>query len=142
MGQSVVSSFTHANRHPDQNSLVPAVGISAGGDFMVFLYDCRNDVLLEIVPMPWINIGRQRFNAYGIFVLWLILHHRLFSKNIGKCEWIPRAQVVDIFKKFHSLEKYKSLQSINVAFWGKKASVYTEKVNWIRPPTDPDQHHH
>ena len=53
LGHAVVTSFVHGNRHPNQNPLVPAVGISClEGEVMALLYDCRKDALLLLLSLP------------------------------------------------------------------------------------------
>ena len=75
-------SFIHANRHPAQNALIPALGISGGsGEFIAALYDCRRDVLLHLKPVVWFHEGR--FMESAIFLLWLFLHHKIFLSRLA-----------------------------------------------------------
>ena len=114
----MVSSFTHGNKHPAQNGLVPAVGISGeGGEIMAILYDCHVDVMLKIFPLRWMNFGNKCYNMHGIFVLWLLLHHRLFLKNLADYARLPKAQVLKIFRQLGSLSMYQSLTNYKRAWW-------------------------
>ena len=50
-GQPVVASFIHRNRHPEQNALIPAIGLAGvDGHVMAVLYDCNTDRALHIHP--------------------------------------------------------------------------------------------
>ena len=56
VAQAVVSSHIHYNRHPSQNSLLPSVGISGDGRFVVVMYDCVLDVLVHTAIMPYVDL--------------------------------------------------------------------------------------
>jgi hypothetical protein len=70
VGHAVVALFIHSNKHLDQNALVPALGISGIlAEVMAILYDCREDVMLHISPLPWLDFSSKRFVEDGILVL-------------------------------------------------------------------------
>ena len=79
VAQTVVSSHIHYNRHPNQNPLIPAVGISGvNGELVAILYDCVRDLLFQVVALTWLDVSAGCLNTPVIFMLWLLLHHRLF----------------------------------------------------------------
>ena len=75
VAQTVVSSHIH-NRHPNQNPLIPALGIS--GKLVAIMYDCVKDMLFHVVALKSLDINERCFNPHAIFLLWLLLHHSLF----------------------------------------------------------------
>ena len=87
LAHAVVASFIHHNRHPDQNPLMLALGLSGvpegttwvgGGEVVALLYNCSTDLALRVEPLAWLDCMSQRLDSRGIFVMWIILHHRLF----------------------------------------------------------------
>ena len=52
IGNVVTYAFVHRKRHPDQNPLVPAVGISGSyGEMLLAFYDPVLDVLIHTRPL-------------------------------------------------------------------------------------------
>ena len=125
VGHAMVASFIHSNKHPDQNALAPALGISngIGAEVKAILYDCREDVMLHISPLLWIDFSSKRFVEDGILVLWLLLHHRPFLKNLAQCDTLPKARVVEIFDQSHSLTRYQSLVEFKICEWSGRSSL-------------------
>ena len=59
-GQAVVASFIHRNRHPEQNALIPAVGLEGlDGNVMAVLYDCNTDRAFNIHPQQWFDVDNR-----------------------------------------------------------------------------------
>lgn len=54
MAQAIVFSFLQNKKNKGilKTFLVPAIGI-CGKKLVIHLYDCLEDVLLEIFPLPW-----------------------------------------------------------------------------------------
>ena len=50
VGYAVVHSFICAQRHPNNNAMVPAICFAAeSGECCAAMYDCKQDILLLIV---------------------------------------------------------------------------------------------
>ena len=71
----IAFSYVYHSRHPDL-TLVPTILASNEG-FVVFLYDCKKDVLLKC-GLPW----KKKY----LLVLWAVLNHQLFlnSANVNE----------------------------------------------------------
>ena len=119
VAQSVVSSFIHNNRHPEQNPLIPSVGISTfERKVMAVLYDPNLDVLLISSKIKWLEEEEQCFSKPGVVFLWLLLHHQLFLKSLDACqEHLDKSGLVRIFDGHKALGAYKLLQSHNIHEW-------------------------
>ena len=112
-GHAVMMSFVHANRHPAQNALIPALGISGGsGEFIVALYDCHRDVLLHLV---WFREGK--FMESAIFLLWLFLHHKIFLSRLADVTEGYKSGLIEMFKKTGSLLSYQRLKRHDLFSW-------------------------
>ena len=51
---------------------------------------------------------------FGVFVLWLLINHKLFLKNFQE---FPKAGVEDIFQRAGVLHRYKSLTHTSIHQW-------------------------
>ena len=123
--QAVVSSFVHNKRHPDQNPLVPAVGISTLDGYMVsIMYDCKLDVLLTSSLIKWLDIDDKRLVKSGVVLLWLVLHHRLFLRELECKVELSEAGLKKIFRNAQALQAYEQLDSFSVYTW--------PRVDWKR----------
>ena len=75
--QTIVYSLIHHRRYPRENPLVPGILFSETS-FTVVMYDCVDDVLLQLSDsVELINPGRV-FNAASVAFLWTVLHHGMF----------------------------------------------------------------
>ena len=120
VGHSVVMSFIHSNRHPEQNSLIPALGIS-GKDRTIIasLYDCHMDILFHLHPVLWLNEDGT-FTESVVVLLWLLLHHKLFlCKLIDSCISY-KSGLIDLFKNTNVLHTYQALNDYNIFGWLNK----------------------
>ena len=116
VGNAVVYSFTHHNRHPDQNSLVPVLGISGlRGLMMVTLYDCVEDVLVYVHPHKWFNTYEVLFAPEGLLMVWLALYHSLFLKRLRGV--YVKSGLHERFSRDNLLAHYKHLSRIDVNYW-------------------------
>ena len=107
-GHSVVMSFVHFNRHPDQNSLVPAIGICGKfREFVASLYDCHRDVLLYLHPVQWLNSSGS-FDESAIVLLWLLLHHKLFLCRLSDATECYKSGLQEISRQAGVLQNYQS----------------------------------
>ena len=109
------------------NALIPAVGISGlEGCVMAVLYDCREDILLTSERVSWLEVDDQQLSRPGIFLLWLLLHHKLFMKPLDKdsIEELEVAGLLKIFTESKALDDYKKLNSHNVSNWPPR--------NWLK----------
>ena len=115
-GHSVVMSFIHLNRHPDQNSLIPAIGICGrSGTYVASLYDCHKDILLHLHPVQWLKSGN--FVESAIFLLWLILHHKYFLCFLADATEIYKSGLSEIFRNTGVLGYYQSLNRHDKFSW-------------------------
>lgn len=115
-----LTSYVHSNRHPEQNHLIPAIAVSGlDGEVMAIMYDSYHDVMLHIHPLNWIDVTNNLYVDCGVFILWLLLHHRLFLRGISQFD-LPKAQLVNIFTQLNVLGHYKSLTNYNVVDWPKR----------------------
>ena len=120
MAQAVVSSYVHYNRHPEQNPLVPALGFSCmDGLLLAVVYDCTTDTMLQLLPLPWIDMPKRRLVQHGVVVMWLLLHHRLFLKQLPTGS-LPRAGLTDIFERSGALLDYTRLRDYHVINWPQR----------------------
>ena len=118
VGQSVVMSFTHHNRHPSQNPLVPSVAISGKkGVFCASLYDCVNDVLLHMQEVKWVDFIEKKLIKPAVFLLWLILNHKLFLKKLAPKFIEYKSELHRIFREAGFLEDYNNLYQLDVMDW-------------------------
>lgn len=120
VAHAVITSYVHSNRHPEQNHLIPAIAVSGlDGEVMAIMYDSYHDVMLHIHPLNWIDVTNNLYVDCGVFILWLLLHHRLFLRGISQFD-LPKAQLVNIFTQLNVLGHYKSLTNYNVVDWPKR----------------------
>ena len=125
IGHAVVASFVHHKRHPQQNPLIPSVGISSEGGVIAALYDCQSDVLLSRPPeVTWLNRQDRTLDRCGVVLLWLLLHHSLFLKRLSGVN-LKRAELLRNFANGGALEHYLNLASHHVASWPGKRSTLT-----------------
>ena len=113
VAQAVVSSFISKTRHRDQNSLIPAVGLSLiEGELVVAMYDSNLDILLTSDPVQWLDMEMRRLTGPGIVFLWLVLHHRLFLRGLDDhASKLSKAGLHRIFTDAEALEAYRMLDS-------------------------------
>lgn len=93
MAQTVVFSFLKHKQNIDKpsNFLVPGIGV-CGEKLLLYMYDCEEDVLLEVCPVGiFSNGGPSILDVNSVVVLWLLLNYRIF----GNC-------VPDEFKQYKS----------------------------------------
>jgi len=115
-GHSVVMSFIHINRHPDQNCLVPAIGMCGkSGTYVASLYDCHKDILLHLHPVQWLKKGN--FVESAIFLLWLLLHHKHFLCFLADASKIYKSGLSEIFRSTGVLGQYQSLNRYDKFSW-------------------------
>ena len=109
VAQSVVSSFIHNTRHPEQNPLIPSVGISTfERKVMAVFYDPYLDVLLLSSKIKWLEEEEQCFSKPGVVFLWLLRHHQLFLKSLDACqEQLEKSGLVRSFDGHKALGAYK-----------------------------------
>ena len=145
LAHAVVASFIHHNRHPAQNPLVPALGLSGvpegttwvgGGEVVALLYNCSTDLALRVEPLPWLDCMSQCLNSRGIFVMSIMLHHRLFLQDAPRLHALPRSNITAILQSGGALAAYKSLATYNVVKWPQRVGC-RELVD-VPPYPDPD----
>ena len=124
IAQSIVFGWTQVNRHPEKSPFIPTVFIDSM-KFTFIIYNPESDgLLLSDCSVLFID---NRFEALadkfsGIFVLWLVLHHRIFFKRQISYE-IPPCGFKSEMKE--QLEFYKSLHD-----YRKNVKVNTECPQW------------
>jgi len=107
-GHAVVMSFAHANRHPAQNALILALGISGrSGEFIAALYNCHRDVLLHLKPVQW--LCDDKFIESVIFLLWLFLH-KIFLSRLADITEDYKSGLTEMFKNIGALLSYQRLK--------------------------------
>ena len=119
VAQAIMSSFTHKNRHRDQNSLVPTVGLSLLEDSLtVTVYDCHLDTLFTSDQVQWMDMDLKQLSVPGVVLLWLLMHHHKFLRGLSDhAETLPRAQLHTIFTNAHALQAYELLKSYSICRW-------------------------
>ena len=130
VGHATIMSFTMTNRQPNLNPLIPAIGIST--DWLVAaLYDCKADVLLVLTDdVRWLSTAAPgEFDAIGLVVLWLLLHHRLFLRKIdakgakGVC-----CGLASVLHSLAFLEEFKKLSELNQLSFGSTKHVWESRA--------------
>jgi len=136
-GHAVVMSFIHTNRHPAQNVLIPALGISGrSGEFVAALYDCHRDVLLHLHPIQWLHDGK--FMESAILLLWLFLHHKIFLCRLSDVTECYKSGLLEIFNNAGTLSSYQKLKRHNMISWLKKQwpqdsrEIANESEPWMK----------
>ena len=115
LGHAVVSSFIHFNRHPSQNSLIPALAISGvGGEVAAVIYDCCRDVGLKLGPIQWLDVQNRCLVSEGLFLMWLLLHHRIFLMKLSERATFPTVGLRVIFDGADMLQNYTELNTFVV----------------------------
>ena len=120
LGYVVVHSFVCASRHPEKHALVPAISFAAEtGDCCAALYDCRQDILLLMDTMTWVDtcIGTPTLNDFTIVVVWLLFNHHLFLKPLSAQPNKCKSGLHNLFTQGNVLVHYKSLKNFHVATW-------------------------
>ena len=128
VGYAVVHSFIRAQRHPDDNAMVPAICLAAeSGECWVAMYDCKQDILLLIDPMPWLpsSDSPPMLNEATIVLVWLILNHYLFLKLLGPQPDKCKSGLLRLFENGNALDHYRSLRNLRVARWMKQQFLPT-----------------
>jgi len=116
-GHSVVMSFVHNKRHPDQNPLVPAIGICGNsGTYVASLYDCHKDILLHLHVVQWLDRDGKLVES-AVVLLWLLLHHKLFLRPLADASKCYKSGLQEIFKITGVLDKYQALDTHNKLGW-------------------------
>ena len=124
ISQSIVFGWTQVNRHPENSPFIPTVFID-NKKFTFSIYNPESDgLLLSDYSVLFID---DRFEALadkfsGFFLLWLILHHRLFFKREISYE-IPPCGFKSEMKE--QLEFYKNLHE-----YRKNVKVKRECPRW------------
>ena len=82
ISQAIIFGWTQYNRHKEMSPYIPTILID-GKQFGAFVYNPVSDRLL-ITENPLLFLAQvkkipDKFS--GIFILWLILHHRIFFKK-------------------------------------------------------------
>ena len=122
-----MSSHIHYNRHPNQNPLIPAVGISGvNGELVAILYDCVRDLLFQVVALTWLDVSAGCLNTPVVFMLWLLLHHRLFLKELPADGPLPRANLQKIFETGGAIPHYQNLKDYSICRWPVRAWLTSE----------------
>ena len=139
--EAVVSSFIHNNRHPEQNPLVPAVGIAMlEGCVMSAMYDGKLDILLTSSKVRWLETDERHLVKTGVVFLWLLLHHQLFLRNLeGNSSKMRQSGLLKIFHDAHALQAYEQLDSNNVHEWPprdwlKRQPIQVPEIHFGEPP--------
>jgi hypothetical protein len=90
IAETFVFSFLQHKQNSGKlrNSLIPSIGI-IGEKFIVFMYDCENDVLLGSGVLSLFYKGS--IDVRSVIFLWLVLNYRLFCSGL-----------IDDFKSFKS----------------------------------------
>ncbi|XP_069131532.1 uncharacterized protein [Argopecten irradians] len=103
VAQAVVFSFLKQKNYPDSKiSLVPVIGVSAK-EVIFFLYDCKEDVLLQSVKMS-LRCGKAvRYQT--VIAIWLVLNYNYLGsglgniRNVHKCNFSSRARdVLEVYR--------------------------------------------
>lgn len=76
----IISSITHGNIYPGQNSLVPTILINKKS-FMVLLYDSIYDILLLSDDIPLVS-SSHFFVRESVSILYHVVHHRTFLRKL------------------------------------------------------------
>ncbi|XP_065825992.1 uncharacterized protein [Oscarella lobularis] len=87
--QTIIYSFVHHRRRPHENTLVPGILITKDS-FLVVMYDCVNDILLELTRSVKFLSETGEFSLSSIAFLWTVLHHSLFLNSIEYKAAIPQ----------------------------------------------------
>ena len=113
IGYVVVHSFVCAYRHPDKHSMVPAISFAAEtGECCVALYDCKQDILVLIDSMTWVDIHSHEpaLNDFTIVLVWLLLNQYLFLKPLSLQPERCKSGLHNLFDRGKVLVHYKSLK--------------------------------
>ena len=86
ISQSIVFGWTEFNRHKDLNPYIPSIYIDQE-KFLFFIYNSELDSLIS--SANYINFFYEKISSdlpkadkySGIFILWIILNHRLFFRR-------------------------------------------------------------
>lgn len=119
IGQAVVMSFIHHNRHPKQPSIVPSVGI-AGSELMAAMYDCKRDLLLLLQPpICWFSPHDKKCIPAATVALWALLHHQLLLKE-SVLRQFPEEFCCSLkhqFQQNDTLQLFEQLDRYDIANW-------------------------
>ena len=88
------------------NSMIPVLAIS-GSSINVFLYDCVNDVLLELAQPVKYRDGTHLL-LDGIVLLWAVLNHRQYLHCFP-----PEQDIVS--SRFHAFQARRSASESGTA---------------------------
>ena len=83
--------------------------------FAVSMYDAEHDVLLHILPIPWRS--KSELNREGVFLLWLVLHHKLFLRPLIPALRGKKSGLRQILEMGKSLTDYLVLDSTPQTNW-------------------------
>ena len=125
-GQAVTFAFLEYNRHRDLGAYIPSLYLDSERIWFV-IYNPKEDHLIMSEKRLKFNKLKGWFN--GVFLLWLILHHRLFFK-----ESFAIYDAEKYRSKFRSLvntEPYEKLDHyevyVSASDWGWAGPVDTDE---------------
>ncbi|OWF51333.1 uncharacterized protein LOC110449324 [Mizuhopecten yessoensis] len=104
IAQAIVFSFLQKKKYPDSKNLfVPAIGVSAK-EVIFFLYDCKEDVLMQSVKMPWRSGKGVRYST--LIAVWLVVNYKYLGSGLtGNLEHAPKSnffslagEVLNVYK--------------------------------------------
>lgn len=122
IAQAITYGWTHYNRHRDLSPNIPLLFID-GTKFGLFMYNPKLDSLF-VCECPLMFIAEDSMKPHdkysGIFILWLILHHRLFFR---KETVYDQSKYYCKFKEQVTIESYEELKDYSVCVRGHKEGI-------------------
>ena len=125
IAQAITYGWTEYNRHRQLSPYIPSLFID-GTKFGMFVYNPKLDSLFVCeCPLMYITGGAMKpHDKYsGIFILWLILHYRLFFRKETVYENSNR--YCCRFKEHVRIQSYEELKDYSVCVRG-----HTDGIQW------------
>ena len=127
IAQAITYGWTQYNRHRDLSPYIPSLFFDST-KFGLFVYNPKLDNLF-VCEYPLMFIAEDTMTPddkySGIFILWLILHHRLFFRK----ETVYDQSKYDcMFKDQVAIESYEGLKEYSICVRGS-----TDGIQWGPP---------
>lgn len=136
IGQTIVFSFLQSQGREDIY-FVPNILIDPK-EFRVIMYDSANDILICSQPLSIFTASSQStssspskpirsLNASSIIILWMVLHYKMFSINIGSTFSEKGIDIKTFQAKFEKRAKSKFNVYVNELKFLERKLEATEK---------------
>ena len=122
IAQAITYGWTEYNRHRQLSPYIPSLFID-GTKFGMFVYNPKLDSLfVSECPLMYITAGAMNpHDKYsGIFILWLILHYRLFFR---KATVYDESEYCCKFKEHVRIQSYEELKDYSVCVRGRTGGI-------------------